>query len=167
MIVQLRHWHRAIAIAMAVLAPVLLFAAVLARKATPVMTTFPPILDTDILVSGEPLMDRDDLWSTLEIETRLYVAHRVMILELKPRVDLNRPDVLVFWQGEGGDPDDLFQLGALAGTRTCRFLLPAHAALRSGTLSLYSLGHDEELGRCTLPSVEVFAGVITLPGESR
>jgi len=156
MIVQLRTRHRLAMIVVAVVAPLILFAGVILRAPMPVMETIPP-LDEDLFVDGAPLFDRDGLWDNLAMTTRLYGDRRYMVLELVPETDPDRPDLLVIWQaGQGGDPADGHVLGSLAGRRACRFLLPAHAAERDGSLTLFSLAHGETVARCELPSVAVY-----------
>ena len=144
-------------ILVAIVAPVILFSAVVLREPMPVMGKIPP-LEQDYLVRETPLLDRADLWDGVAIETRLFGSADFMVLELYAPTDLARPDLLVIWQSAAEDPQDRFVLGSLAAGRACRFLLPAHAARRDGELRLYSLGHDETIGVCTLPSATVFAG---------
>jgi hypothetical protein len=141
----LRRRHRIASIALALAVPPAFALALVSRPALPPPGAVPSALASDP-PAGEPLLERDDLWSPLAIRTRIYADG---VIELAPLADLEQPDVLVYWSPDTvGDrlPDGARWLGRLAGTSPRRFVLPPKARRRAGRVHLYSLGHAQWLG---------------------
>lgn len=165
MIVQTRFLHRVVVTVLAILAPILLVMAIQFRRPPAVMTTIPPLLDTEMEMTGEPVAVIEDVFSVLPVKARLYPRHHQMMLELEPRVDPRQPELLVYWESLA-DPEDRFLLGSLTGARTRRFALPAHAGESDGYLVLYAAGHDREVDRGMLPTVDHYRDSLTAAGVS-
>ena len=103
--------------------------------------------------STETVRELPELWGELELETRLVsTSDGARAIELTPRVDLQRPDTLLYWQPAGATElsDGSLLLGSVAGTQRRRFALPARAGDEPGTLVLYSLGHSEVVATAEL-----------------
>jgi hypothetical protein len=145
----LRTGHRGVWIALALLLPLLLVAALRARQPVPPGAPLEPAPAT---ATGAPVHDVHGLWDQAAIDTRAWRDARGLVLELEPRRDLQRPDVLVYWAAGGPPdrlPDDAHLLGTLAGTQRRQFVLPGNGAAR---LYLYSLGHQEIVTTGVLPA---------------
>ena len=161
MIAQLRTSHRVVFILLALAGPVLLVGGLYVRKLPQTMPSFPPILPSDLPISGDWWLNDNTLWEVMPIQTRLYGTHKRMILELAPSRAFTQPDILVIWQqGEAleYDSDKAYLLGSLSARQTCRFRLPPDALDQNGRLFLYSLAYDQQIASCALPSKEAFQG---------
>jgi len=144
----LRARHRALATFLALALPLGLALALSARRDAPRLERLP---------SGDPadpgprtqVKQRTLRVGGFDLDTRTWPDDRLaaFVLEVAPREDPQRPDVLVYWSesAPGADLDDSsLLLGTLAGTLPRRFTLPPQAI--GGYLSLYSLAHRELLG---------------------
>ena len=175
MIAAHRRRHR---IAMLLLAPITLglaAAAVLSRPPAPLVDSIPAILASAPgladaariggVGTGDSLWQREDLFAAWPVRLTAYrvAGHAAPVaayaIDLKLLRPLIKPDVLVYWSphvedGQGGKlPEDIHLLGRVGGTAWQRFAIPAHEIpVASGALYLYSLGHQELIGRAVLPS---------------
>jgi hypothetical protein len=144
----LRARHRALATILALALPLGISLALSSRRDAPRLERLP---------SGDPadpgprtqVKQRTLRVGNFNLDTRTWPDDRLaaFVLEVAPREDLQRPDVLVYWSQSAPqqDPDaSSVLLGALAGTSPRRFALPPQAI--DGYLSLYSLAHRELLG---------------------
>jgi hypothetical protein len=148
-IAALRRRHRVASIVLALAVPPGFALALAARPTLPPPGEVPAALLADLQV-GALVAERADLWSPLAIRMRIYANG---VIELAPLVDLEKPDVLVYWSPEAARdrlPDGARWLGRLAGTSPRRFALPPEARGRAGFLHLYSLGHGQWLGSAAL-----------------
>ncbi len=150
MIRPLRNRHRAMILAIAVIAPAVFIAALLQRESIPAVDAFPAAVSEPIVTaSARVVYERGDLWGELGIQTRVLAEGDVLALELAPGQALKKPDVLVYWRA-GGSMAETYLLGALSGAESRRFALPAQAR-QGGELALYSLAHGQELAAAVLP----------------
>lgn len=138
----LRRRHRQATLALALAVPPA-FALALAARPVPPDATLPEALAVEPAV-GAPLFDRDDRFAALPIRARVFEGEAgARVLELAPRVDPQRPDVLVYWSDAGAPadrvPGSARLLGRLAGREVRRFALPPGAG--AGRVLLWSLGH--------------------------
>jgi hypothetical protein len=160
MIQALRRRHRRIITGLAVVLPLAFSAGLVMRRPQPVMPAIPSPLLPSAPAFTKILLEKNDLWRGLEIRTRVYVDHdppRRVLVELQPQNEIVSPDLLVYWhEGESSSenhpPENSYLLGALAGKRPGRFVLPEAALLRDGQLILYSLGHQQILAATPLPT---------------
>ncbi len=150
MIAPLRRRHRRVSIGLALVLPVLYFAALRARSTVPATNALVETVERAYAVDGADGGARtlDVAWEGAVIETRLQNGGRV--LELAAREDPKKPDVLVYWRPRAAEAP--FLLGSLAGTQPRRYELPSEALESAGTLELYSLAHDEIVARGALPA---------------
>jgi hypothetical protein len=145
----LRRGHRVASIVLALVVPPCFALALASRPTLPPPGEIPAALVSDP-PAGALVEERADLWSPLAIRTRIYASG---VIELAPQVDLEQPDVLVYWSPEAVRdrlPDGARWLGRLAGTSPRRFALPPDARGRAGSLHLYSLGHAQWLASAAL-----------------
>ena len=170
MIASLRRIHFRAVFALAAFLPAALAAGWWSRPDPPAPATLPDALAP--WHAGEIVWSRDDLFAVAPVTTRLLSDGTGWVVELSPRVDLRRPDVLVYWTPDELGPTDgggeleptAHFLGRLGGTRTHRFALPPAAHRERdgrdsrnerdrgvrGSLVLYSLGHQEWIDRAVL-----------------
>ncbi len=147
--------------ALAVALPVLYVVALAARPDEPVTDPLPAALagampgdvDNDFgeLISDPAIVVRSRTDSSRQ--RRAGVTPRWWI-ELTPRSALARPEVLVYWSrssATGTLSEDAWWLGSL-GDRTRAFELPEEALGVTGSLVLYSLGHQEVVASTRLPA---------------
>lgn len=180
MIAPLRARHRAIFLALALLVPAGLAAALLARHERAEATSaLRPESDASAAVRGAlhpeavaPSAQRQ-LWERAPLlggtigRARLLArvddegATTGLSLELSAVAPAAAPDVLLYWSAQSsvavGEaealPADARLLGALGGGG--RLLLPVpDEAAGGGALLLYSLGHARLIGRAALPAAE-------------
>jgi len=149
MIAPLRVLHRRTVLVLAVLVPAGLALALGARRspATAAGTSIPSAPEQ----SAAPDRDLSSHWSRVDVATLLWEAEGR--IELRPRVDLARPDLLVYWQPNAqrapateAPGRDARLLGSLVGVEPRRFSLPAEATRAGrarGSLVLWSLAHGE------------------------
>ncbi len=147
---NLRRAHRIGTLALAILVPPLVAAAILARRPVPPVTTIPPslIVDVDALRSelgfiGEAIAP-GVRWrlapASGSIEETVEFA-----IDQDPRI----PDLLVYWSlGDtptAGGPlvGESYLLGRVADRGVRRFELPNAARGRAGSLVLFSLARNE------------------------
>ncbi len=143
-------------IALALAAPAVLLAGVLARTPEARMEALPEALrQTPKAPTSVLAVEYSGLWGATPILTRLFPAPHVganVVVELEPQRDLRRPDLLVYWMPASQDADAFPAkarlLGRLAATTARRFSLPE----AQGSLVLYSLGHQERVATATLPA---------------
>lgn len=160
MIAALRHRHRQLSVLLALSAPAVLLGGLLTRQPDPSMERLP--FELRHSAEGFPsasvlVLEHPALWGPLPIITRLYRANgEASVVELEPRRDLRKPDILVYWMPEPQRIDDTSRpefpasaelLGPLSGTTARRYGLPEPR----GVLVLYSVGHGERFGNATLP----------------
>jgi hypothetical protein len=148
MIAALRRRHRVAWVALALAVPPAFILALAARPTLPPPSEIPAALVVDPPAAALR-EERADLWTPLAIRTRIYSNG---VIELAPLVDLEQPDVLVYWSPDTAKerlPDGARWIGRLAGTSPRRFLLPPDAIGR-GYLHLYSLGHAQWLASAAL-----------------
>ena len=148
MIRALRVRHRAVATILALALPLGLALALGARRDAPKLERLPSGEPSDPSPST-PIKQRTLRVGEFDLDVRTWPDDRLaaFVLELTPRVDPQRPDVLVYWSESApqqGLDASCVHLGALAGTQPRRFALPPQAI--GGYLSLYSLAHRELLG---------------------
>lgn len=107
--------------------------------------------ETAPLVSSRPVRVAD--FESLGLELAIgRGAGGEPVLELRPRADLQQPDLLLYWLpreslegAPAGVPEGALLLGALAGARVRRFVLPERALVEQGALLLYTLAHQRRL----------------------
>ena len=156
---------------LAVVLPVILVAALAARRTPPVVASAPTALT-------DPALDTWVALDSAEAEV-LEVPIRIRLLaplpsttptrfgvELEPTQPIGRPDVLVYWTASPPAinealPSDGLLLGSIGGTRPRRFELPQPALQIRGSLILYSAAHREVLG--TLPVPKALVGATPSP----
>lgn len=142
MIAELRRVHRCASVALAVAVPVILTAALAVRPDDPVNASLP--VDTytsEILVTHPLFWSRPDIRAELVVATDGSAAISIDVPSLAVE-----PSVLVYWleTDETSEPPAAGRLlGAVRGSGIQRIVLPADAAIRGGTVALFSLGHDE------------------------
>lgn len=159
MIAPLRRTHFRILVALAAFLPVAFAASWLSRPDRPVAALAPFLSSRE----AELVWSDEALFGAVPITTRVLRAATEWIVELVPREDLLRPDVLVYWSPDAGGKleSGTHFLGRLGGTRAHRFALPAGAVFDpgrdpgnaegpAGALFLYSLGHQELIDRAVL-----------------
>jgi len=148
MIRTLRVRHRTMIVALAVIAPVLFVAGLIARQAVPVMPD-------SAVAAGLPeddvfeVVGRDDAaWGELPVRTIWLRAsgddmRRAVTLELTGPI--KRPDLLVYWDDSANDggvlSDQAHLLGRIGGRRSVTWHVPVRS--ESGRLLLYSSGWRE------------------------
>jgi hypothetical protein len=142
MIAELRRVHRFSSVALAVAVPVVFAAAIGARPDAPVNASLPSVAHDPYARATHPLA-----WSRPDIRAELVLAaddsSTVSIDASSLAVE---PTVLVYWleTGETSEPPAAGRLlGAVRGTGPQTIALPAGAALRGGSVALYSLAHEE------------------------
>lgn len=149
MIAELRRVHRRASIALAFAVPVILVAAIAARPEAPVNASLPFRSETSEILSTQPLVwSRDDIVASAIVSADGSVALAIDAASLA-----NAPSVFVYWlePGETTEPPAGGRLlGSVHGRGTQRILLPPDAAVRGGTVSLFSLGHDEVVASAVL-----------------
>ncbi len=161
MIQPLRRRRRWMMAAITIVLPVVFIAGLAVRKPIPATEDTPSALTVPQAISFSHLLfEKTDLWPDLKIITRVYAdqqpAERLAV-ELHPQDYLKIPDLLVYWHPQPAIqtdklPDDAYLLGALAGTKTLRFILPEPAMTQDGSLILYSLAHQKIIATTMLPT---------------
>jgi len=167
MIRTLRLRHRRVILLLAIALPLLVAAALSARRPIPRMERLPDGLTgsvADVPPVGTP---RVASWDGGSLRATLLrgvdgAGTRVSIELLQ---ELVRPDLLVYWSDDTdavfeGVPDDAALLGRLAGRYPIVFELPVQAAGSDGQLILVSPSQDEIVTSFRLP-----AGVASAAGD--
>jgi hypothetical protein len=153
MIGPLRSRHLALTTALAVLLPLGYIAGLSARVDVP--TSDPAHLD--VVETGHLIWESAALWGDLPIVTRRWAGGPPPggnALELDVRADLEKPDLLLYWSAGGagdtpGLPPDAVLLGPVGGAGVHHFPVP-DGRRDEGDLLLYSLGHQEIVGRASM-----------------
>ena len=157
MIAGLRRAHRIWIGVLAVVVPAAFLLGVLGREEPPVLEALPATLLGPDGSAARTVWEHEDLFDELPVTVRLLKPPGAgpPLLELAPRSDPRRPDVLVYWAPASAPADQLaegaYLLGRLAGTRAQHFDFPPGTSAKSGRLYLYSLGHQELLDSALLP----------------
>ncbi len=150
MIRPLRQRHRAMVLTLSVLLPAGFVLGIATRKPVPTDMALPDKIAGDIPLYDSALWMREDLWQRSSIRTRLLAqtAGDRLAVELRPKAEIARPDVLVYWipgeqKPQDNLPDNAFLLGALSMNPVRALPLPPNARREKGALVLYSLaGHE-------------------------
>ena len=157
MIRPLRQRHRVIVLTLSVLLPAGFVLGIATRKAVPLAASLPSTLTGDAPRYGGVLWTREDLWQKSSIRTRLLAdtSNNRLGVELEPREEIARPDMLVYWiPGEARNQDKLPDNAVLLGTLTVHpvraLALPPGAGRKTGALVLYSLA-DQEIVEASKP----------------
>ena len=132
------------------------------RSAIPPMAELPASLAEPAPTGANTVFDNPNLWTPLSIETKILQTGTDPVgidpvgtdpaawwLSLKPKADLQRPDILVYWSPTGKLSEGIL-LGRLSGTSARTFSLPARALAEPGSLMLHSLGHGETFAEAKL-----------------
>ncbi len=151
MIRPLRRRHARAMAGLAVVLPLGFAAALVARE--PERTT---LLPEAVAPAGPaieaPMHAVDDAWGELDLGMRVGRTAGRVVVELAPRREVRRPDLLVYWTAAEsvGDalPGDAYLLGSL-GERARRYALPARAD--GGSLVLYGMAHHGVVASAPLP----------------
>lgn len=145
MIRPLRKAHLGASVLMLALLPAGWVVAVRAR------VTMPVVPEAEEPGANEAGTDLSSAWTGVDIDTRLLPDGQLL---LTPRVDLRRPDVLVYWRPAAAEGlADATLLGTLAGTQRRRFDLPDAARGSAGELVLYGLAHQETVATAPLAAL--------------
>jgi len=147
MIRPLRVRHRSMIVALAVLAPVLFVAGLLARQTVPAMSD--SVVDTqtpgherlEVVGMAAPSLGELPI-RTLWLKASDDTTRRAVTLELTGPT--RHPDLLVYWTAEPGDgalSDEALLLGRLGDRRSVTWDIPDSGS--SGRLVLYSSAWDE------------------------
>ena len=160
MIRPLRTRHRLWVTALAVALPLLFAAGLLARKPPAVMERLPAELQPQTDAFPVVLEEYADLWSTVDIHTRLLGDRQPptrLAIALSSTAMANAPDALVYWTIDpaptGETPlDGAYLIGSLFGNSSPYLALPDTALHVDGHLILYSLAHQETLATASLPT---------------
>ena len=156
MIAGLRRRHRIWIGLLALVVPAGFLLGVLGREEPRVLDALPATLLGLDGGTARTIWEHEDLFGTVPVTVSLLSTPGTTgrLLELSPRSDPRRPDVLVYWAPASAPADQLaegaYLLGRLAGTRAQHFALPPEASAESGRLYLYSLGHQELLDSALL-----------------
>lgn len=160
MIRPLRERHRIVATTLALVLPVGFVAAIAARRDAPRSETW----QTGATIVDEPGPGAQwiPLSGSADFELHWKTGRASdgsgRLLALWPQQDPRRPQVLVYRTKQRQDseqlPEDAVLLGALAGTEVRRFPIAEAAMAFDGRLLLYSLGHQEIIGRFDLPAAQ-------------
>ena len=154
MIAPLRRRHRWLTASLALVVPVLYVVALAARPGEPVVEELPaPLAEA---AGGQVEQDLGELFGDPAVAGRSRSDGYDWWLELTPAEPIAQPEVLVYWsrsEVEGGLPEEAYLLGGLAGDRTRTWRLPHEILGLSGTLVLYSLGHQEVVASASLPGI--------------
>lgn len=146
---QLRQRHRRMTTLLAVVAPAVFIAALVARPPEPVEARLPGIDPSpELALVGE----RNARIGELDIRIRRYRtngAPQRALIEIDPVNAPRDADVLVYWHGAAEPvttlPAGARLLGSLAGDAPRRLMLPAGAE-RGGALLFYALAAQRLLG---------------------
>jgi hypothetical protein len=161
MIHPLRRRHRWMMTAITIILPIIFIAGLTVRKPIPATENLPTVSMTPSAISfSQLLFEKNDLWPGLKITTRVYADQQPverLAAELHPQDYLKIPDMLVYWHAHLSMqtdklPDDVYLLGALAGTQKLRFILPEPATTQDGSLVLYSLARQKIIAAAMLPT---------------
>ncbi|MGH7457073.1 MAG: hypothetical protein ACRENG_37330 [bacterium] len=161
MIHPLRRRHRWMTVAISIVLPIAFVAGLTVRKPIPATENVPAASMTPSSAAFSHLLfEKSDLWPDLKITTRVYADQQPaarLAVELHPQDYLKIPDMLVYWHPQPSIqtdklPDEVYLLGALAGTEKLRFILPEPAMTQDGSLILYSLAHQKIIAATMLPT---------------
>lgn len=162
MIRPLRVRHRRWSLALALLLPIGLVAALAIRPAPPAVEPLPAALGSapEPDVPGRPIAGWGDLWQGETLSTRVTLAPGgARRLDLVPHAPLAAPDLLVYWTPRTASatavgaplPPGSRLLGGFDGTDgALRLPLPAEATA-GGRLILFSLAWGETIATAELP----------------
>ncbi len=146
MILALRQRHRRIIYSLGVLLPMAFVAGLAARHPVPVVDSVPTALAPESPRFDRVVWERADLWPGHDIRTRMLANSNSMAVELSPKTELVKPDLIVYWTpavvGTASNlPANAVLLGAFAQSQPVALPL-LHRAI-DGALLLYSLADDE------------------------
>ena len=158
MIARLRRRHARMVTALAVLAPAVVIAAVVARQPPASQAVLPSPLEREMVKvypsKPFPLHESALTWPGLKLHTKIWLHDERRYLELSPHEPLRSPDVLLYASeqpaGAKALPNDARLVGRFAGSRAQTFELPAELP---ASLWLFSLAHGEVLGSADLGSI--------------
>lgn len=142
MIQPLRDVHRKAFTVLAIGLPLILWTGLQKREAP-----LPQVSEIVEMPSNMYLLRQSDrLWDKHIIQSKFYGdsanGGEVEVLFLPP-VEMNDPDLLLYWTGDLRPADDILQWKLLGSFKAGRaFSLPLDAK-RGGRLALYSLAHNE------------------------
>jgi len=145
MIARLRTRHRRMVL---VLAPLVLAGFVASVVARPKFPEAAPHSDIDAST-----WTQSGAFDGADVAFRRTANDGRSYVEIVARTDVQRPDVLVYWQPQQvATLVDAVLLGSLAGTEARRFELPGGTS--GGALALFSLGHQELFAHAALTGGE-------------
>ncbi len=154
---------------LAVVLPVIFFAALTTRRTPPVVASVPTALTDPTLATWVAHDSAEAQVLEVPIRIRLLAPSATtrgpltrLGVELEPVRAMGRPDVLVYWTASMPPsnealPSDAFLLGSIGGAKPRRFELPQPALQARGSLIIYSAAHREILGTLPVPQARVGA----------
>lgn len=155
MISPYRLRHRRIFYVLVLVLPVLFTASILVRKPQPITETLPSALSPPLEHYAHVVKTYDNLWANYSIQTRILSASQPengFAIELQPLDLIAEPSLLVYWSTEQ-EPrveEGSHLLGAFTGTDSVLLPLPDSAIYHTGSIFLYSLGHQRIVDKAML-----------------
>jgi hypothetical protein len=151
MIRRLRQRHRLGMVVLAATLPALYLIALGARPGAVLIESLPGLTAT---AEPAPSAGRwEPVQGAAEMQVRLTSTANVHRIEIRADRPFAHPDLLVYWSAPiagppAGLPPTARLLGPASDTRTVTFRLPEQAG---GEILLYSLAHEEIIGRAPIP----------------
>lgn len=152
-----RRAHRVVSLVLLAVLPALVVFGLVTRKPPPTLAELPPQLRAQVVAPQMTLrFASDSWWPDLPITSYLFADSGSYLLFLFLEQVIPYPDVLVYWSesppADLGPPDaNAVLLGALSAVSVARFDLAPQLVESGGTLFLYSLGHQRQIGSVAFP----------------